>query len=312
MRYPLVDGQGNFGSVDGDSAAAMRYTEAHDAIAHRCHGATWTRKRSISFPTTTNPHDALCAAQRSFRPCWSTAPTGIAVGMATNIPPHNMGRFATPVKAIIDKPDMEPDEMQLIPGPRLPHRRRDSRPARHLRLLTTGRGIMVVRAGPRWKRTKTGSEPVISTELPYQVNKAALIEKIANLVKNKQLDGIRYVRDESDREGMRIALGLKKNQVAGVIINKLYKHTQMENTFGIIFLAVVNKQPEIMDLKGLLEHFILHRKEIIVRRTRFELKKAEARAHILEGLKIALDHLDRVVALIRSFQNSAGSQGAPY
>jgi DNA gyrase subunit A len=224
------------------------------------------------------------------------------VGMATNIPPHNLSELIDGIKAVIDNPSITSEALLgFIPGPDFPtagiiYGTNGIRDA-----YTTGRGIIRIRARANTEKDKrTGNEAIIITELPYQVNKAKLIEKIASMMKDKQLEGVRFVRDESDRDGMRIALGLKKNQFPDVIVNNLYKHTQLENTFGIIFLAVVNKQPEIMSLKQLLDHFILHRREIIVRRTRFDLNKAEARAHILEGLKTALDHLDRVVALIRS------------
>jgi len=302
MRYPLVDGQGNFGSVDGDRAAAMRYTEIRMMrLSHKM--LEDLEKETVDFtPNYDESLDEPSVLPTVIPSLLANGSSGIAVGMATNIPPHNLSEVIDAIIAIIDNPGIGFEELiQFIPGPDFPtagiiHGTKGIHDA-----YKTGRGIIRIRARATVEKDKrTGSETIVVSEIPYQVNKARLIEKIADLMKNKQLEGIRYVRDESDREGMRIALGLKKNQVAGVIINKLYKHTQMENTFGIIFLAVVNKQPEILNLKELLEHFILHRKEIIIRRTRFELKKAEARAHILEGLKIALDHLDKVVALIRS------------
>ena len=305
MRYPLVDGQGNFGSVDGDRAAAMRYTEIRmTRLSHQM--LEDLDKETVDFtPNYDESLDEPSVLPTVIPALLANGSSGIAVGMATNIPPHNLSEIIDAIIAIIDNPDIGFEGLiQHIPGPDFPtagiiHGTRGIHDA-----YKTGRGIIRTRARATVEKDKrTGSETIVVSELPYQVNKARLIEKIADLMKNKQLEGIRYVRDESDREGMRIALGLKKNQVSGVIINKLYKHTQMENTFGIIFLAVVNKQPEILNLKELLEHFVLHRKEIIIRRTRFELRKAEARAHILEGLKIALDHLDRVVTLIRSSKN---------
>jgi DNA gyrase subunit A len=301
MRYPLVDGQGNFGSIDGDPPAAMRYTEirmqrvAHEMLAD-------LEKETVEF--TPNYDESL--SEPSVLP--SKIPNllvngsaGIAVGMATNIPPHNLSEVVEALQVLIDRPQTTCEElMRLIPGPDFPtggiiFGRTGIREA-----FATGRGIIRVRARVTVEKDKrTQAETLVVTELPYQVNKAKLVEKIADLIRGKEIDGIRYVRDESDREGMRIALGLKKEAMAEVVTNQLFKHTRMESTFGIIFLAIVNNRPELLNLKEVLEHFVLHRKEIIVRRTRYDLAKAEARAHILEGLKIALDHLDEVVALIR-------------
>jgi DNA gyrase subunit A len=301
MRYPLIDGQGNFGSIDGDPAAAMRYTEirmqrlAHEMLAD-------LEKETVDF--TPNYDESL--SEPSVLP--SKIPNllvngsaGIAVGMATNIPPHNLGEVVQALQVLIDRPQTTCEElMRHIPGPDFPtggiiYGRTGIREA-----FATGRGIIRVRARVAVEKDKrTQAETLIVTELPYQVNKAKLVEKIAELIRDKAIDGIRYVRDESDREGMRIALGLKKEAMAEVVTNQLFKHTRMESTFGIIFLAIVKNRPELLNLKEVLEHFVLHRKEIIVRRTRHDLAKAEARAHILEGLKIALDHLDEVVALIR-------------
>jgi DNA gyrase subunit A len=236
--------------------------------------------------------------------------TGIAVGMATNIPPHNLSEVVNALQALIDNPQISCAElMNYVPGPDFPtggiiYGERGIREA-----YTNGRGIIRVRARVRVEKDKRQqAETLVITELPYQVNKAKLIEKIAELIREKAIDGIRYVRDESDREGMRIALGLKKEAVAPVVINQLYKNTRMETTFGAIFLAIVNNRPELLNLKEVLEYFVLHRKEIVVRRTRFDLAKAEARAHILEGLKVALDHLDEVVALIRSSASPAAAR----
>ncbi len=301
LRYPLVDGQGNFGSVDGDPPAAMRYTEIRmSRMAHEM--MEDLEKETVEF--TPNYDDSF--TEPSVLP--SKVPnllvngsSGIAVGMATNIPPHNLFEIIEATKAVIDDPDLiSQDLLQYIPGPDFPtagiiYGTRGIHDA-----YTTGRGIIRIRARAVIEKDKrTGRETIVVTELPYQVNKAKLIEKIADLIRKKQIEGIRYIRDESDREGMRIAVGLKKDQFAEVIINQLYKHTRMENSFGIIFLAIVNNQPQQLSLKKILEHFILHRREIIIRRTRYDLKKAEARAHILEGLKIALENLDDVVFLIR-------------
>jgi DNA gyrase subunit A len=307
LRYPLIDGQGNFGSVDGDPPAAMRYTEirmmrmAHEMLED-------LDKETIDFV----PNYDETLSEPTLLPArvpnlLINGSSGIAVGMATNIPPHNLFETIEAVKAILDNPDLTSEELiEYIPGPDFPtagiiYGRKGIREA-----YLSGRGIIRIRARALIEKDKrTGKETVIVTELPYQVNKAKLIEKIADLMKLKRMEGISYVRDESDREGMRIAIGLKRDQVAEVIVNQLYKHTQMENSFGIIFLAVVNNQPKLLTLKEILEYFIFHRKEIIVRRTRYELKKAEARAHILEGLKTALENLDDVVFLIRESKTPA-------
>jgi DNA gyrase subunit A len=302
MRYPLVDGQGNFGSVDGDPPAAMRYTEVR--MMQLSHQMLMDLEKD-TVDLIPNYDESL--TEPSVLPTvipalLANGSSGIAVGMATNIPPHNLCELIDAITALIDDPGISiKGLMKKIPGPDFPtagiiYGTKGITDAYH-----TGRGIIRVRARANIEKDKrTGTETIVITEIPYQVNKARVIEKVAELMKSKHLEGIKFIRDESDRDGMRIALGLKKDQVAGVIVNKLYKHTQLENTFGIIFLAVVNKQPEVLNLKALLDHFILHRKEVIVRRTRYDLNKAEARAHILEGLKIALDHLDRIVALIRS------------
>ena len=301
LRYPLVDGQGNFGSVDGDPAAAMRYTEirmmrlAHEMLED-------LDKETVDF--TPNYDESM--TEPTVLPAkvpnlLINGSTGIAVGMATNIPPHNIFEVIEAIKAIIDDPEITWERLlDYIPGPDFPTAGIIYGTRGIYDAYRNGRGIIRIRARAIVEKDKrTGRETIVVTELPYQVNKARVIQKIAELMRNKRLEGIRYVRDESDREGMRIALGLKKDQIAGVIVNQLYKHTQLENSFGIIFLAVVNNQPQLLTIKEILEYFILHRKEIVVRRTRYDLKKAEARAHILEGLKIALENLDDVVFLIR-------------
>jgi len=301
LRYPLIDGQGNFGSVDGDPAAAMRYTEIRmTRLAHQM--LEDLDKETVEFApnydeTLTEP-SVLPAKVPNLL---INGSSGIAVGMATNIPPHNLFEVIEAIKAIIDNPDLTwQDLLQYIPGPDFPTAGIIYGTNGIYDAYKTGRGIIRIRARAVIEKDKrTGRETIVITELPYQVNKAKLITKIAELIRHKQIEGIRYVRDESDREGMRIALGLKKDQISGVIFNHLFKHTQMEISFGIIFLAVVNNQPQLLSLKEIIEHFILHRKEIIIRRTRYDLKKAEARAHILEGLKIALENLDDAVSLIR-------------
>ncbi|MCG8471422.1 MAG: DNA gyrase subunit A [Desulfobacterales bacterium] len=305
LRYPLVDGQGNFGSIDGDSAAAMRYTEvrmkrvAHEMLAD-------LDKETVDW--TPNYDESLL--EPSVLPAkipnlLVNGSSGIAVGMTTNIPPHNLGEVIDGVCALIDNPDLTSEELiEHIPGPDFPtsgiiYGKKGIREA-----YTNGKGIIKIRAKVDIEKDKKDeSETIVVTELPYQVNKARLIEKIAELVKAKVIEGIRFVRDESDRSGMRIAMGVKRDHMGEVVINQLFKHTQMQSSFGVIFLAVVNNRPELLTLRELLDHFILHRKEVVVRRTMFDLKKAEARAHILEGLKIALDNLDEVVSLIRKSKN---------
>jgi len=307
MRYPLVDGQGNFGSIDGDPPAAMRYTEIRmQRLAHQM--LDDLDKETVDFvPNYDESLTEPAVLPAKIPNLLINGSSGIAVGMATNIPPHNFSEVTEALKALIDNPDITFEELtELVPGPDFPtggiiYGTEGIREA-----YRTGRGLIRLRARVIVEKDKrTQGETIVITELPYQVNKAKLVEKIAELSRNKQIEGLRYVRDESDREGMRIALGLKKDQIAGVIINQLYKLTRMETTFGVIFLAIVDNRPELLNLKQILEYFILHRKEIVVRRTRFDLNKAEARAHILEGLKIALDNLDDVVAMIRSSKSPA-------
>jgi len=301
MRYTLVDGQGNFGSVDGDPAAAMRYTEVRmTQIAHQM--LEDLDKETVDFQPNYDesmPEPVVLPAK--VPALMVNGSSGIAVGMATNIPPHNLSEVVDATCALIDDPQLDNgDLMHYMPGPDFPtggiiYGTSGIQEAYH-----TGRGIIRVRAKVEVETDRQGRETIVVLEIPYQVNKAKLIEKIAELMKNKQIEGLSYVRDESDRRGMRIAMGVKKGAVSGVLINQLFKHTPMESSFGIIFLAVVRQRPEILTPKAILNHYIVHRKEVIVRRTRYELRKAEERAHILEGLKIALDHLDAVVQLIRS------------
>ena len=307
MRYPLVDGQGNFGSIDGDPPAAMRYTEirmmrlAHEMLED-------LEKETVDFiPNYDESLNEPTVLPARIPNLLINGSAGIAVGMATNVPPHNLTEVIEALKALIDNVDISINELiKIIPGPDFPtggiiYGNESIREAYH-----SGRGAIRIRARIAVEKDKrTQRETLVITELPYQVNKAKLIENIAELIRDKEIDGIQYVRDESDREGMRIALGLKKDQIAGVVINQLYKHTRMETSFGIHFLAVVNGRPELLNLKEILQYFILHRKEIIVRRTRYDLKKAEDQAHILEGLKVALDNLDEVVALIRASKSPA-------
>jgi DNA gyrase subunit A len=301
MRYPLIDGQGNFGSVDGDPAAAMRYTEirmceiAEEFLAD-------VEKETVGFVSNydgsllepvilpTNIPNLLIGGS-----------SGIAVGMATNIPPHNLNEVADTIIHTIDKPDVTLKElMSDLPGPDFPTAGFIYGEQGIQEAYSSGRGIIKIRARAFVERAGDNKERIVITEIPYQVNKASLLKSIGELVKNKKIDGISDIRDESDREGLRVAIDIKKGAIASVILNRLYKFTQMEISFGIIMLAIVNGRPEILDLKQIIEHFINFRKEIIVRRTSFELRKAEAKAHVLEGLKVALEHLDRVVEVIRS------------
>ncbi len=301
LRYPMVNGQGNFGSVDGDPPAAMRYTEIRmHKLAHEM--MEDLDKETVDF--SPNYDESLLeptVLPAKIPSLLINGSSGIAVGMATNIPPHNLSETISAIKALIDNPDITWQElMEHIPGPDFPTAGIIYGTNGIHEAYKTGRGIIRVRARVNVEVEKrTQRETIVVTELPYQVNKARLIIKIADMIRHKQMEGVSFIRDESDRDGMRIAIGIKRDYIAEVVINQLYKHTQMENSFGIIFLAVVDNRPELLPLKRILEHFISHRKEIIIRRTRYDLKKAEARAHLLEGLKIALDNLDSVVTLIR-------------
>lgn len=301
MRYPLIDGQGNFGSVDGDPPAAMRYTEIrmHD-IAERF--LTDVEKETVDFVTNYDgslPEPVILPTD--IPNLLISGSSGIAVGMATNIPPHNLSEVADTIMHTIDNPEITLKELMLdLPGPDFPTAGFIYGEQGIQEAYSTGRGIIKVRARAFVEKAGESKERIIITEIPYQVNKANLLKSIGELVKNKKIDGISDIRDESDRDGLRVAIDIKRDAIASVILNRLYKFTQMEVSFGIIMLAIVNGRPEILGLKQIIQHFINHRKEIIVRRISFELKRAEERAHILEGLKVALDHLDRVVELIRS------------
>lgn len=302
LRYMLVDGQGNFGSVDGDSPAAMRYTEIRmRKIAHQM--LADLDKETVDFiPNYDETLLEPSVLPTKFPALLVNGSSGIAVGMTTNIPPHNIREVIAALKELIDKPEMGTSElMEHIPGPDFPTYGHIYGKKGIYEAYSSGRGIITLRAKTEVEENKkTGQETIVVTELPYQVNKAKVVEKIAELVRDKIITGASFVRDESDRDGMRIAVGVKRDQVAEIVINQLYKHTNMQTSFGIIFLAVVNNRPQLLTLKEILNHFIDHRRNVIVRRTRYDLRKAEERAHILEGLKIALDHLDEVVALIRA------------
>ncbi|HWR89453.1 MAG TPA: DNA gyrase subunit A, partial [Dissulfurispiraceae bacterium] len=300
MRYPLVDGQGNFGSVDGDPPAAYRYTEARLAkIAEEL--LADIDKETVDFLANFDETTEEPAVLPTRIPnLIINGSSGIAVGMATNIPPHNLGEVVDGLVMVLKNPEVTiVDLMRVIKGPDFPTGASIYGTEGIVEAYTNGRGLIKVRAKARIEREPRG-DSIIVAELPYQVNKARLIEKIAELVREKRIEGISDIRDESDRDGVRIVLELKRGEVPQVILNNLYKHTQMENTFGIIMLALVGGQPRILGLKRFFEHFLQHRRDVVVRRTRFELRKAEEKAHILEGLKVALDHLDEIITLIRN------------
>lgn len=304
MRYPLIDGQGNFGSIDGDPAAAYRYTEARLAkIAEEL--LADIDKETVNFtPNFDETTEEPVVLPTRIPNLLINGSSGIAVGMATNIPPHNLGEVVDGLIMLLENSDATiNDLMAVIKGPDFPTGAMIYGTGGIVEAYTHGRGLIKVRARARIEREAKGGDSIIISELPYQVNKARLIEKIAELVREKRIEGISDIRDESDRDGIRIVLELKRGEVPQVILNNLYKHTQMESTFGIIMLALVNGQPHILNLKRMLGHFLHHRRDVILRRTRFELRKAEEKAHILEGLKIALDHLDAIISLIRNSKN---------
>ncbi len=300
MRYPLVDGQGNFGSVDGDPAAAYRYTEARlAALAEEL--LSDIDKDTVNFiPNFDEQTEEPVVLPSRVPNLIINGSSGIAVGMATNIPPHNLGEIIDGLVILLENPDAGlKDLMAKIKGPDFPTGGIIHGTDGIIQAYNEGRGLIKVRAKARIEREHRGGENIIVTELPYQVNKARLIEKIAELVREKKIEGVSELRDESDRDGIRVVLELKRGEMAQVILNNLYKHTQLQTTFGTIMLALVNAQPRILKLKEILKYFLQHRRNVVIRRTHFELKKAEERAHILEGLKIGLDYLDEIIALIK-------------
>ena len=310
-RYLLVDGHGNFGSVDGDSAAAMRYTEVRmSKIAEEM--LEDIEKETVDF--VPNYDESL--KEPSVLPAKIPAllvngSSGIAVGMATNIPPHNLCEVIDGLIMLIDNPEIEiPELMTVIKGPDFPTGAMILGTDGIVSAYTTGRGVVKIRCQAHIEPMPKNKSRIIVTELPYQVNKARLIENIAQLVQDKVIDGITDLRDESDRKGMRVVIELRHDVVPDVILNQLYKHTKMQDSFGIIMLALVKNQPMVLNLKQILEYYIEHQKEIITRRTRYELGKAKERAHILEGLKIALDHLDEVIKTIRASANAEIARAA--
>ena len=300
-RYMLIDGHGNFGSVDGDSAAAMRYTEARmSKIAMEM--LRNIEKDTIDFvPNYDESTKEPAVLPSRFPNLLVNGSSGIAVGMATSIPPHNLGEVIDAIVAIIENPEMDIDEiMKYIKAPDFPTGGLIMGREGVKKAYYTGRGRVIVRAKTDIEPMNGNRQRIIVNELPYQVNKANLIEKIADLVKDKRIEGISDLRDESDRDGMRIVIELKRDVNANIVLNQLFKHTQLQDSFSIIMLALHNGQPKVFNLKEMLTLYIDHQKEIIVRRTQYDLNKAEERAHILEGLKIALDNIDEIISIIRS------------
>jgi DNA gyrase subunit A len=300
LRYPLVDGQGNFGSIDGDSAAAERYTEARMTSAAEDLLAD-LKKETVDFvPNYDETRQEPVVLPAKLPNLLMNGAAGIAVGMATNIPPHNLRELVDGIDAVIDDPEI-PDEklLKLVKGPDFPTGGIIFGRAGVREAYLTGRGRIIVRARANAETHANGAECIVITEIPFMVNKSNLIEAIADLVRSGKIDGIRDIRDESDRDGMRIVIDLKRDAQASVILNQLYKRTQMQTTFGAILLALAEGVPRVLTLKQMIEHYIAHREDVIVRRTKFDLEKAEARAHILEGLKKALDHIDAIVQLIK-------------
>ncbi len=311
LRYPLVDGQGNFGSIDGDPPAAYRYTEARLAkIAHEL--LADIDKDTVEFvPNFDESEREPTVLPTKVPNLLVNGSSGIAVGMATNIPPHNLSEVVDGLARVIDEPDVSIDElMKLIPGPDFPTRGYIYGRGGIREAYTTGRGIITLRAKAHVEKMRGGREAIIVTELPYQVNKATLIEKIGELVRDKRIEGISERRDESSREGIRIVLELGRGEVPQIVINQLYKHTPMQTTFGVIMLALVGRRPQVVNLKQMLQEFVAFRREVVTRRTKYDLARAEERAHILEGLRKAVDQLDLVIRLIRQSESPDAARDA--
>ena len=311
LRYPLVDGQGNFGSIDGDPPAAMRYTETRLAkIAHEL--LADIDKETVDF--TPNFDESLqepVVLPTKVPNLLVNGSSGIAVGMATNIPPHNLREVVDGLIRVIDDPDVSIDElMKVIPGPDFPTRGYIYGRGGIREAYTTGRGIITLRAKAHVEKMRGGREAIIVTELPYQVNKATLMEKIGELIRDKKIEGISERRDESSREGIRIVLELGRGEMAQIVINQLYKHTPMQTTFGVIMLALVGRRPQVVNLKQMLQEFVVFRREVVTRRTQYDLARAEERAHILEGLRKAVDQLDLVIRIIRQAESPDAAKDA--
>ncbi len=306
LRYMLVDGQGNFGSVDGDSPAAMRYTEVRMArIAHEL--LADIDKETVDFTPNYDESELEPEVLPTRIPnLLINGSAGIAVGMATNIPPHNLTEIVNGCLALIDSPEIGiPDLMEYIPGPDFPTAAFINGARGIYEAYHTGRGRIYVRARAEIENLDSGRQRIVVTELPYQVNKARLLEKIAELVKEKKLEGITELRDESDKDGMRMVIELKRGEVPEVVLNNLYQHTQMQTVFGINMVALVDGQPRVLNLKQVLEAFLRHRQEVVTRRTVYDLRKARERAHVLEGLAVALANIDPIIALIKAAPNPA-------
>ncbi len=312
LRNVLVDGQGNFGSIDGDPPAAMRYTEVRMArLANEM--LADIDKDTVEFgPNYDGQQQEPLVLPSRFPNLLVNGSSGIAVGMATNIPPHNMGEVTDAIIAQIENPEITIDGlMEHIKGPDFPTGAYICGHQGIVQAYRTGRGLIQMRARATIEEAgKRGKDHIVVTEIPYQVNKTRLIEQIASLVNDKKLEGISDIRDESDRDGIRVVMDLRRDAVPKVILNNLYKHTQMQETFGAIFLAIVNNRPEVLNLKQMIAHFVDHRREVITRRTAYDLARAEARAHILEGLKIALDNLDEMITLIRAAKTADDAREA--
>src|SRR6059036_3182263 len=311
LRYPLVDGQGNFGSIDGDPPAAMRYTETRLAkIAHEM--LADIDKETVDF--TPNFDESLqepTVLPTRVPNLLVNGSSGIAVGMATNIPPHNLREVVDALVALIDAPDTAIEAlMKIVSGPDFPTAGYIYGLGGIREAYTTGRGTITLRAKAHAEKMRGGREAIIISELPYQVNKASLIEKISELSKEKKIEGISEIRDESSREGIRVVLELGRGEIPQIIMNQLHKHTQMQTTFGIIMLALVDRRPQIVNLKQMLDAFVRFRREIVTRRTRFDLARAEERAHILAGLRKAVEHLDQVIRLIRQAESPDAAKDA--
>ena len=311
MRMPLVDGQGNFGSIDGDPAAAYRYTEARmEKLAEEL--LADIEKQTVDFvPNFDGSGEEPSILPSRLPNLLVNGSTGIAVGMATNIPPHNLREVIDAAILVIRQPDCSiEDLMRIMPGPDFPTGGLIHGIDGIAQAYRTGRGVMTVRGNAIIDvHPKTGRATIVIGEIPYQVNKAKLVERIANLVRDKKIQGISDVRDESDRDGMRVVVELRKDAVAQVVLNQLFKHTPLQSSFGAILLAIVGGQPRLLNLKEMLEHYVAHRREVIRRRCVYELEQAKARAHILEGLQIALDHIDEVIAIIRSSKEPSTARG---
>ncbi len=307
MRYPTVDGHGNFGSVDGDPPAAYRYTESRMSKLSLSM-LTDIDKETVDFmPNFDESRDEPVVLPSRFPHLLVNGSDGIAVGMATKIPPHNLGEVIDGVIAVIDNPDITLDElMEYIPGPDFPTGAQIMGTSGIRAAYATGRGKLKIRAKTEIQSWKENRERIVITEIPYMVNKARLIEKIADLVHEKRVEGISDLRDESDRDGLRIVIELKRDAPAQIVLNQLFKYTQLEDTFSVIMLALVNRtSPKVLSLKEILVHYINFQKDVIIRRTRFDKKKAEARAHVLQGLNKALDNIDEVISIIRNSYNDA-------